>query len=190
MNLIDRAKNILLTPKTEWVIIAGESATLSSLLISYVLPMAAIPAAASVLGSMVVGIGTSMNFIIISALIAYATAIISFIITAYVADMLANTFKSEKNIDKSAQLVAYSSTGSWVASILSIIPFIGWLGSIAGGIYAIYLLYLGVGPIKKTPEDQRVIYVVIIVVVLIVASMVLASILGTFLIARYAMSTL
>jgi hypothetical protein len=112
------------------------------------------------------------------------------VITAYVADMLANTFKSEKNLDKSAQLVAYSSTASWVASILSIIPVIGWLSSIAGGIYAIYLLYLGVGPIKKTPEDQRVIYIVIIVVVLIVASMILGSILGMFLLAGYATSTL
>jgi len=190
MNLIDRAKNILLTPKTEWVTIAGESATLSSLLTTYVLPLAAIPAAASVLSGMVIGTGTNMKFIIVSALIAYATAIISFVIATYVTDILANTFKSEKNLDKSAQLVAYSSTGSWVASILSIIPVIGWLGSIAGGIYAIYLLYLGVGPVKKTPEDQRVIYVVVIVVVLIVASMVLGSVLGTFLIARYAASTL
>jgi hypothetical protein len=72
MNLIDRAKNILLTPKTEWITIAGESATLSSLLTSYVLPMAAIPAAASVLSGMVVGIGTNTRFIITSALIAYA----------------------------------------------------------------------------------------------------------------------
>jgi hypothetical protein len=190
MNLIDRAKNILLTPKTEWVTIAGESATLPSLLTTYVLPMAAIPAIASVLSGVVVGIGTSMQFIITSALITYASTIISFIVTAYVTDMLANTFKSEKNLDKSAQLVAYSATGSWVASILSIIPFIGWLGSIAGGIYAIYLLYLGVGPVKKTPEDQRAIYVVIIVVVLIVVSMILGSVLGMFLITSYAASTL
>jgi hypothetical protein len=190
MNLIDRARNILLTPKTEWVTIAGESATLSSLLTSYVLPMAAIPAAASVLSEMVIGMGMSTKFIIMSALIAYVMAVVSFVITAYVADTLANIFKSEKNLDKSAQLVAYSATASWVASILSIIPVIGWISSIAGVIYAIYLLYLGVGPVKKTPEDQRVIYVVIIVVVLIVASMVLESLLGMLLLADGAMSTL
>lgn len=190
MNLIDRAKNILLTPKTEWATIAGESATLSSLLTSYVLPMAAIPALASLLSGMVLGIATSTKFMIMSALIAYAMAVISFVITAYAADMLANTFKSEKNLDKSAQLAAYSATGVWVASILSIIPVIGSLSSIAGGIYVIYLLYLGVGPIKNTPKDQRVIYVVIICVVLIVASMILGSILGMFLLAGGAMSNM
>jgi ABC-type multidrug transport system permease subunit len=190
MNLIDRAKNILLTPKTEWATIASESATLQSLLTSYVLPMAAIPAAASVLSGMVLRNEASTKFMITSALIAYAMAVISFVITAYVTDLLAPTFKSEKNLDKSSQLAAYSATGSWVASILSIIPVIGWLASLVGGIYVIYLLYLGVGPIKKTPDDQRVIYVVIICVVLIVASMILGSILGMFLLAGYATSSL
>lgn len=188
MNLVDRAKNILVTPKTEWVTIAGEPATLSSLLTSYVLPMAAIPAAASVLSGTVRGMGASAKFMITSALIAYAMAVISFVITTYVADLLATAFKSEKNLNRSAQLVAFSSTASWVASILTIIPGIGWLGSIAGAIYAIYLLYLGVGPVKKTPDDQRVIYVVIIIVVMVVASMVLGSMLGMFMLAGGALS--
>lgn len=183
MNLVDRAKNILLTPKTEWVTIAGETATMQSLLTSYVLPMAAIPAAASVVSLMVVGLGTSTNFAIKSALIAYVMAVFSYVVTAYVADLLATAFKSEKNLDKSAQLVAYSATASWVASVLSIIPVIGWLSSLAGGIYAIYLMYLGVGPIKKTPDDQRVIYVIVICVVMIVVSMILGSILGALLLA-------
>ncbi|MBS1486981.1 MAG: YIP1 family protein [Bacteroidetes bacterium] len=188
MNIIDRAKNILLTPKTEWVTIANEPATLSSLLTSYVLVLAAIPAVASVVGATVLGMGVGSRFVIVSALIAYIMAVASYVITAYVADMLASTFKSEKNLDKSAQLVAYSATASWVASVLSIIPFIGWIGSIAGGIYAIYLLYLGVGPVKKTPEDQRIIYVVVIIVVLVVASLVLGSVLGMLLLTGGALS--
>jgi hypothetical protein len=188
MNLIDRVKNILLTPKTEWTTIAGESATLSSLLTSYVLLLAAIPAVASVLSIMVIGMGAGINFIVTSALIAYAIHVISFVLTTYVTDLLATSFKSEKNLNKSAQLVAYSSTASWVASILSIIPVIGWLSSIAGAIYAIYLLYLGVGPMKKTPDDQRVIYVVVIIVVLMIVSIALGSILGGFLLTKGALS--
>lgn len=182
MNLVERAKNILLTPKTEWDVIAGESDTLSSLLTTYVLPMAAIPAAASILSGLIIGSGFG-RFMITSALIAYAMAVVSFVIAAYATDLLANTFKSEKDLNKSAQLVAYSATASWVASLLSIVPVIGALASLAGGIYAIYLMYLGVGPIKKTPADQRVVYVIIICVVLVVGSMILGSILGAILLA-------
>jgi hypothetical protein len=60
---------------------------------------------------------------------------------------------------------------------------IGWLSSLAGAVYAVYLMYLGVGPVKKTPDDQRVIYVIVICVVLIVASMILGSLLGGLLLA-------
>jgi len=178
MNLIERAKNILLTPKTEWPVIASETATLSTLLTSYVIPLAAIPALASLLGGFTLNSSAGMKFIVSTAAVAYLSAILSYVITTYVVDFLANNFKSEKDLNKSAQLVAYSSTASWVAGILTIIPMIGWLASLAGGIYAIYLMYLGVGPMKKTPDDQKVIYMVIIFVVLIVVSMILASVLG------------
>jgi hypothetical protein len=176
MNLVERAKNILLTPKTEWPVIAGETATMSSLITSYVIPLASIPAIASLLAGFVIS-GGSLRFVITTAIIAYVTAIISFVVTVYVVDLLAPSFKSEKDLNKSAQLVAYSSTASWVAGVLTLIPFIGWLGSIAGAIYAIYLMYLGVGPMKKTPDDQKVIYMVIIFIVLIGISMILASVL-------------
>jgi hypothetical protein len=42
MALIDRVKNILLTPKTEWPTIAGEAATLQSIFVGYVLILAAL----------------------------------------------------------------------------------------------------------------------------------------------------
>lgn len=176
MNLIERAKNILLSPKTEWNVIAGETATLSSLLTSYVIPLALIPTAAAFLSglfwtSKLLGFG--MRYTIIAACGAFVSAIISYVVTTYVVDMLATNFQSKKDLGSSAQLVAYSATASWVASILGIVPFVGWLAAVAGGIYAIYLMYLGLGPVKKTPEDQRVIYLIIIIVVFIVISMVI-----------------
>lgn len=181
MNLIERAKNILLTPKTEWPVIAGETDTLSSLLTSYVLPLAAIPAVASLLSGLVISSAIGTQLAVTTAIIAYASAIISFVIVTYVVDFLAEKFKSEKDLNKSAQLVAYASTASWVAGILTIVPVIGALASLAGGIYAIYLMYLGVGSMKKTPEDQKVVYLVIIFVVLIAATILIGSLLGMLL---------
>ena len=42
MNLVDRIKNILLSPRTEWPTIAGETATVQSLYVGYILILAAI----------------------------------------------------------------------------------------------------------------------------------------------------
>ncbi len=180
MNLIERTKNILLTPKTEWPVIAGETDTLSSLLTTYVIPLAAIPAIAALINGLVIN-SLGMKFAITTAVIAYAGAIASFVIASYVVDLLADRFKSEKDLNKSAQLVAYASSASWVAGVLSIVPVIGGLASIAGGLYAAYLMYLGIGPMKKTPEDQKIVYLVITLVVLIVASIAVAAILGMLL---------
>jgi hypothetical protein len=166
MNLIQRAKNILLTPKTEWNVVAGEKATLGSLLTGYVLPLSLIPALAGFLGSMLfAGVFFGVAIGIAWAVISVIGAILAFVIGTYIVDALAPSFKSEKNLAASAQLMAYSLTAIWVAGILSLIPILGWLAALAGAVYAIYLLYLGLGPVKKTPEDQRVLYVIIAIVV-------------------------
>lgn len=177
MNLINRAKNILLTPKTEWNVIAGETATLGSLLTSYVIPMALIPTAAALLSGLFWGALFGMKFAVLSAVSAFVSVIVAYVVTTYIVDLLAPNFQSKKDLGSSAQLVAYSATASWVASIANIIPFVGWLVAIAGGIYGIYLMYLGLGPVKKTAEDQKVIYLIICIVVFVVIYMLIGWIL-------------
>lgn len=184
MNLIQRAKNILVTPKTEWNVVAGETATLGSLLTGYVLPLSLIPAVAAFLGTMLFagaffGLAVGIAWAVISVL----GSVLAFVIGTYIIDALAGSFKSEKNLGASAQLMAYSLTAVWVAGILSLIPFIGWLGPLAGGIYAIYLMYLGIGPVKKTPEDQRVLYVIIAVVVYWAVYAIIYALIGGIIIA-------
>ncbi len=173
MNLIDRARNILLSPNTEWQVIKGESATPQSLLTSYVLPLALIPTAVSLL----VGITyTTFNHGLILAAIAFIGVIISFYISTYITDSLAPSFSSEKNINRSAQLVAYSLTAAAVASILLFIPGLGVLVMLVGSIYSLYLFYLGIGPMKNTPDEKKVIYVIVIILVQFIVNYILNNI--------------
>jgi hypothetical protein len=184
MNLIQRAKNILTTPKTEWNVVAGETATLGSLLTGYVLPLSLIPAVCSFLGGFLFGgflLGATYG--IVMAVVAIVGAILAFVIGTYIIDALAPSFKSEKNLGASAQLMAYSATAIWVAGILGIIPFLGWLAALAGAAYSIYLMYLGLGPVKKTPEDQRVLYVIIAIVVYWVVNLIITMLIGGIIVA-------
>lgn len=50
MNTIERAKNIILSPKTEWKVIETEEITSSKLLTSYLLMLALIPAICGFIG--------------------------------------------------------------------------------------------------------------------------------------------
>lgn len=192
MNIIERVKNILVSPKKEWEVIAGENKSLSTVLTSYVLPLSLIGAAATLIGWGLIGKSYSFGFLgsftvkgwdigIKYAIIALVSTTIGFLVTSFVVDALAPSFGSEKNLNKSAEFVGYSYTPSLVGGILGIFPSVAWLGALLG-LYGLYLMYLGLGPIKKTPDDKRVVYLVISIVCLIaiyfVIGLILASVLG------------
>jgi hypothetical protein len=181
MNLIDRAKNILMSPKTEWLVVDTETATPGSLLRSYVIPMALIGAIAAFIGYGFIGLNifgvkiAGINWGIAQGLTIFVSAIVSYFISTYVIDALAPSFGSEKNINKSAQLVAYASTAAWVAGIFHILPSLAILGIL--GLYSVYLFYVGLPIMKKTPEDKKIVYMIVSALVIIVVGFVIQMIL-------------
>lgn len=181
MNLIERVKNIIITPKTEWEVINGETASTQSLLMGYVIPLSLVGALGSVLkglwlsGTILAGFG--WGYFIATAAVAFVASIIAYFITVLIVDMLAPSFGSEKNMGKSAQLVAYSGTPSYIAGLLSFIPILGWLVALAAWIYGIFLMYIGIGPIKKTPEDKKVLYMLVAFLIMVVLYFIIAAIL-------------
>src|SRR5687767_8812350 len=56
MNLADRAKNIVLTPRTEWPLVDAEPTTVKGIYTGYVVPLALIPAVAGFIGSSLIGV--------------------------------------------------------------------------------------------------------------------------------------
>lgn len=182
MNIIERIKNILIAPKKEWNVIAAEEQSLTTTLTTYVLPLALIGAAATMIGWGLIGKSYFMVTVkgwplgMKYGLIALVSSIAGFLITTFVVDALAPSFGAEKNLNKSAQFVAYSATPSYLGAIFAIIPSIALLGSLIG-LYGLYLMYLGIGPMKKAPEDKKVVYLIVSILVLIVASVVLGMIL-------------
>jgi hypothetical protein len=173
MNIVERAKNILLTPKTEWETIEKEDGDPQSLLVKYVIPMILIGTVAVFFGHYHFwGVKQGLS----SAIITLASGIVSYYVSIYVIDALAPSFESEKNINQSAKLVAFSSTAAWLAGIFNIVPRLAFLGIV--GLYSIYLFYLGLGPLKKTHEDKKVIYMIVAAIVMFVVMFVTMTILG------------
>ncbi|MBD0332235.1 MAG: YIP1 family protein [Chitinophagaceae bacterium] len=176
MNLIDRAKNIIANPRQEWLVIATETDTINSLLTKYVLPLSLLPAIGTILGSLIWSLGFTYG--LVTAVIGIIGTIISYYVGSYVVDALAPSFQSEKNINRSAQLIGYSWTPALVAGFLGFIPVIGWLIMLAGWGYSAYVMYLGVTPVKKTPQDRAVMYVVIAIIVVIAISAIFGFIIA------------
>src|SRR4030065_2308992 len=129
MNLVERAKNIIVTPKTEWDAVSAEEPNIQQILLGYVLPLALIPTIAVIIGWGMIGIFrfTSFTYGIAMGLVQLINAFLSVLVTGFVIDLLAPSFGSQKNMGRAVQLVAYSMTPVWIAGILNILPSIGWL---------------------------------------------------------------
>jgi hypothetical protein len=155
MALVDRVKNILLAPKTEWPVIAGEAATVQSLYVGYVLLLAAIgPVAMAIRGGM---LGLTV------AIVSYGIGLAVTYLLALIVDALAPTFGGEKNFIQSLKLTAYSYTAAWIAGIFQLIPGIGGIIGLLAAIYSFYTFFLGVVVMKKCPQDKAVAYTIVVV---------------------------
>ena len=150
-NLIGRVKAILLTPTTEWPVIAAEPETTSGLYTKYILILAALGPIAMFLKSTL--IGTSVPFLgtfrldmgtgLLQLVLTYGLSLVVVYIFALVINALAPTFGGQKDSVQALKASAYCMTAGWVAGIAQLLPWIGWLIGIIGVVYGIYLLYLG-----------------------------------------------
>lgn len=185
--LIARVQALLLSPKTEWPVIAAEQETVSSLYKNYIFILAAIPAVAGFIKNSL--IGYSVPFVGVTArtpipsgifgmLVQYALILGIVYVLALVIDALAPSFGGEKNPIQALKTSAYAYTAGWVASIGVIVPWIGWLIALAGAIYGIYLLYLGLPHTMRNPSEKSVVYTVVIIIIGFILSLIIAAIVG------------
>ncbi|MGA7981722.1 MAG: Yip1 family protein [Chromatiaceae bacterium] len=185
MKLIDRVKKILLQPKTEWDVIAAETATTADLYRGYIAPLAAIGPVASFVGLSLVGVnlpfaGTYRAPIgsgITTAITAYVFALAAVYVLALIVNAFATTFGGEKNQLQALKVVAYSSTPGWVAGVLQVLPMLGILALFAS-LYGIYLLYLGLPVLMKSPPEKAGRYTVVVVLCAIGLSILIAVLAG------------
>ncbi len=193
MNAIERAKNIITSPNKEWDVIAHEQPNTGQIITNYVLLLAGAAAVAAFIGYSFIGFGyglfhyASISWGIYYALKVLVAAIAGVFINALIIDALAPSFGSEKNMGRSMQLVAYSNTPFWVASLLAIYPPLAIIG-LLGGLYGLYLLYTGMPKLKKTPADKHAGYFVVSIVTMIVVYIIISIIMSTIVLAGMGLS--
>ncbi|HUI98702.1 MAG TPA: Yip1 family protein [Usitatibacter sp.] len=184
MSLVERAKNIIITPKTEWPVIAGESTPAGQLIAGYVLPLAAIAAVAGFIGMSLVGallgafgLHLSLAWGVVWAIYQVVMAVVMVYVMGFIIDALAPSFGAQKSFAQALKVAAYTYTPVWVMSIVTIIPLLGILVLLAA-IYAIYLLYLGLQAVMRAPSEKAAGYTAVAVIVGIIVAIVIRAVGG------------
>ncbi len=161
-----RAKAILFSPKTEWPVIAERPDTIVSLYTDYLLFLAAIAVGVSFIRDTIIGVATSSGAIVRVGVIAglgamvvqYILWLASIFVLGLIVNTLAPSFAGRKNQVQALKTVAYAFTGAAVGSIGEAIPKIGLLIVVGGVLWTLYLFYLGLPIMMKTPAGKALRY--------------------------------
>lgn len=186
--LQQRVKNILFSPGPEWDRIDAEPATVKDLYLRYACILAAIGPIARLIGGQVFGhqgIFLTVHPPLISSLVAaivdYGLSLAGVFALGMVIDMLAPSFGGTRSRIQGLKVAVYAWTAAWVFAIFQLVPPVGAL-SVIGGLYSLYLMYLGIPKLMKAPDDKAVLYSIITVVVAmaiwIVITLVAAMLVG------------
>jgi hypothetical protein len=174
MNLVDRAKNIMFNPKQEWEVIKAESISVQDMFVKYAVILAAIPVVAGIIGFSMIGISWGFGTIKIPfsnsltwAVTTYIISLVGVFIVAFIADALAPSFGSTKDMVSSTKAIVFAYTPAWVAGIFNIVPSLNIIAALAG-IYSLVLMYMGLQKVKNVPQDKMAVYFIVIIVIAIV----------------------
>jgi hypothetical protein len=168
--LIDRIKNIILTPKTEWPVIETEPTTIAQLYKGYVIPLAAFSALMSFVRMSLIGIGfwrmpvlTGLAY----ALVSFVFALLGLYVVGWIIDMLAPTFSGQRDRRQALKTAAYAFTPGAIGAIFVLLGGLGSLLHLAAAIWGIYVLYLGLPVLMRSPREKAAGYTAAVIVCVI-----------------------
>jgi len=148
--LANRVGNMLLHPMTEWQVIKDESATYKDVLFRYVAVLAVIPPAASIAGRYILDrkisdsvIQSTFGYIVLTNLLWYCMYVLNVVIAGAVITAIVTTPESRWSGLQGFKIAAYSFTPFYVAGLIAVFPYMGWILYVAI-FYSIFLLYQGI----------------------------------------------
>jgi hypothetical protein len=171
---------MLLRPSDTWDRVATESADTRALYLGYVAPLAAIAPVCGAIGLQVFGASIAgihlkpgLGETLLSAVVDYGLALLAVYLLALAVSALAPAFGGAASRDQALKLVAYSGTAVWLAGVFALYPTLGFPLAVLGGLYSLYALYLGLGPLMRPAPERTLTYFAAVLACALVLAMVL-----------------
>jgi hypothetical protein len=186
MNLMERAKRILLQPRETWVAIESESTDAATLFTRYYMILAAIPVVCGFIGLSLIGFGgfgVTVRVPLVSGLVnmvvSYVLSLVGVFVLALIIDALAPAFGGQKSQIQALKVAVYASTAAMLGGVFSLLPALAMLGLLAA-LYSIYLLYTGLPVLMKSAPEKSVAYTVVVIIAAIVMGVVIGAVSSVF----------
>ena len=177
-SLLARARGIVAAPANEWIAISNDNKSRSELLLGYLLPLSMVAAVAAFIGYTFIGEDNPLGRIVGPmwglkyAILELVNFVAGVYICALIISFFAPGFGADKNFGKAFSLVVYSYTPMLLAGILYIFPFLGFV-SLLAGIYGLYILYVGMKPMIRIPDEKSTTFFIIVLITAVVVNSVI-----------------
>ena len=176
---------MVLSPAAEWRRIEPESGDVFDLFGHYAAYLAAIPPVCALLRRGVFGwAGPRFHHVhgglvssLAGGLVRYLLTFVMLFAMAVVIDSLAPTFSARRSPRNALKLTVYAMTPVWLASVFTLIPGLGFV-SLLGVVYGVYVFWLGLPVLMKSPPEKTGPYALAALVCAIVLSIVVGAIVG------------
>jgi len=182
-DLLGRVRALILRPSAAWETIAREPARPSELFRRVVAPLAAISAVCGALGVTIFGVGffgvglrPPFGAAFAEMVASFALTLVAVYLVALTAEMLAPRFGGQRDHGRAVQLAAYSGAPYWVAGVFQLYPPIGWLAATLGGLWSLYLLYLGLPRLLEVREESRITAFAVLLLIMLTIGVSLGAI--------------
>jgi hypothetical protein len=162
---IERVRNIVLTPRSEWQVIETEVTTPGRLYTGYIVPLAAFAAVMSFIRLAVIGVNLPLGGAVrtplfsglLSSALTFIMGLIGIHLVGVIINMLAPAFGGHTDSRQALKLAAYALTPAWLGSALAFLP-LGSTLQLVAGLYGVYVLYLGLPVLMRTEQSSAVGY--------------------------------
>jgi len=176
-----RVARLLTDPRREWSNIAAEETDPGRLYQSHIAILAAVPSLAILTGLAISGgryLGAAgIVTAVTAAMVSYAMALALPFATAIALTSFAPKFKSDGGMTEALKLAAYSLTPFWLSGVFYVFVRLSPL-VVTGGLYAVYLFFIGLPPVMGTPLEQRVPFTLVAVITILAIDIAFSWVVG------------
>ena len=180
MDLVERVRALLTSPDATWATIKQEPASVGSLFVPYLCILAVIPAFANFMAWSVPGMGSmgsALKLPLASALelvlTQYLMTLVMVLAWGWIISTMARAFGGEPSLINGVKLAVYASTPALLGGVFNAMPGLSFL-ALAGGAYALYLVYLGLPVLMGCPNARALPYLVVTSLVAMMGSLLIS----------------
>lgn len=163
--IINKVKNIVVQPAKEWKTIGEDKNDYNFHVKQFALPLIIALSAASLINLGLLQKGFSVKDAFLFAIIDFASYFLGMYFSSLIISYIAPTFQAVNDKTTAFKFIIYASTPMYLASLVTnLVPSLFFLNIFY--LYTIYLLWLGSDLLLKTPEKNKLGFVIVTMLIL------------------------